>query len=84
MQQMLMIDEDMQFGGLILLDFLAELFEGSPKLSFSAEDVLSVLEATRSRPELFEPAVVEAYRQTMRAAGLAADSMPRFEKGAVS
>ena len=56
----------MQFDGLLILDYILDLFTASPKREHTTESVLVVLNAVRNDPELFDPDVVLAYEEAVQ------------------
>ncbi len=60
-------DRARQLGGLVILDFLTNLFGESPKQFFNRIDVLAVLEGVRNERTLF-PEDVIATADRMKAA----------------
>jgi hypothetical protein len=52
-------DLSRRFGGLVILEYLMNLFGESPKEVFSRIDVLAVLDGVKSDSALFPEAVVE-------------------------
>ena len=57
---------DEQFQALNLLDYLSDLFTGTPKPSFTPTEILIILDHLREDTDLFDPAVLIA-QQTANA-----------------
>ena len=51
---------DEQFQALNLLDYLSDLFTGTPKPSFTPTEILIILDHVREDPDFFDPAVLIA------------------------
>lgn len=58
------------FWALVVLDYLSDLFTGSPKEVFTREEVLVALNAVKHDPEMFSPDIVAMYEQGMEDAGV--------------
>ncbi len=56
------MNSDEQFAALNVLDYLSDLFTAAGKDSFTRENILVVLNAVKSDPELFDPDVVIAHQ----------------------
>lgn len=63
---------DEQFQVLNVLDYISDLFTGTPKPSFTPTEILIILDYLRSDPDFFDPEVLIA--QQMSAAEI--DSHP--------
>ena len=57
---------DEQFQVLNVLDYLSDLFAGTPKPSFTPTEILIILDHLRTDPDFFDPAVLIA-QQTANA-----------------
>jgi hypothetical protein len=57
---------DEQFQVLNFLDYLSDLFTGTPKASFTPTEILIILDHVRTDPDFFDPAVLIA-QQTANA-----------------
>ena len=55
-----------QYGGLVVIEYLMELFGNSPKKIFNRIDVLAVLDAVRKDRDLFPEAVMKAAAKPRR------------------
>jgi len=53
-----------QFQALNILEYVSDLFTGSPKETFTREEILVILNCVRNDPEMFDPDVVIAQEQT--------------------
>jgi hypothetical protein len=57
---MMSIDE--QYGALLVLDFISDLFTTGKKESFTRTDILIFLDHVRNQPDIFEADVVLAHQ----------------------
>ena len=60
------LDSDSQFGALLILDYLMDLFIASALDSFSKDQIVKVLDLVRDDPELIEPEARQAYDEATR------------------
>jgi hypothetical protein len=59
-------DLSKRFGGLVVLEFLINLFEDSPKELFGKIDILAVLEGVKNDRALFPEAVIAKWHRIGR------------------
>ncbi len=57
------LTEDAAFGGLVILDYLLDLFTMSAREAFARVDILHVLNVVKNDPSLFAPDTVLAFDQ---------------------
>ena len=57
-----------QLAAMGVLDYVSDLFTASPRESFSRVEVLVLLNAVRTDPELFAPEAVVAYEEAVHGA----------------
>lgn len=55
------LDDQSAFGGLLILDYLQELFLASGRETFTKEQVMVALNCVKNDPEVFGPETVLAY-----------------------
>ncbi len=58
-----------QFQALNVLEYVSDLFTGSPRESFTKVEILVILNRIKTDPELFDPDVVEAHSEVVREIG---------------
>lgn len=56
----------MQFDGLLILDYILDLFTSSPKSEFTTAEILVVLNLIKNDPDLFDPDVILAYEEAVK------------------
>lgn len=69
-------DSAKRFGGLVVLEYLIDLFEDSPKELFNRLDLLAVLEGVKRDKELLPEGPVMKSVRSVRRHGLARTGVP--------